>query len=71
MVWFFCRVLPYLICIPKPRIQLIIIKKGWHVTVAYIVGFFVMIYMVGWHPHAPHKEKHMQQEEVVLEQDKD
>jgi Na+/H+ antiporter NhaD/arsenite permease-like protein len=43
------------------------IKKGWHVAVAYVIGFFVMIYTVGWHPHAPHKEKHIQQQEELLE----
>jgi hypothetical protein len=26
-----------------------------------------MIYIVGWHPHTPHKEKHIQQQEEVLE----
>ena len=26
------------------------IKGGWHVAVAYVVGFFVMYYVVGWHP---------------------
>ena len=31
------------------------LKNGWHVTVAYIIGFFVMLAVVGWHPHAPHK----------------
>jgi len=31
------------------------IKGGWHVSVAYIVGFLVMLAVVGWHPHAPHK----------------
>jgi Na+/H+ antiporter NhaD/arsenite permease-like protein len=31
------------------------LKSGWHVTVAYIIGFFVMLTVVGWHPHAPHK----------------
>ncbi|HEY8239919.1 MAG TPA: citrate transporter, partial [Kiritimatiellia bacterium] len=31
------------------------LKGGWHVTLAYIVGFLVMLYTVGWHPHAPHK----------------
>ena len=31
------------------------LKNGWHVTVAYILGFFVMLAVVGWHPHAPHK----------------
>ena len=28
--------------------------NGWHVTVAYTIGFFFMLYMVGWHPDAPH-----------------
>jgi Na+/H+ antiporter NhaD/arsenite permease-like protein len=37
------------------------IKKGWHVTVAYIVGFFVLMHTLGWQPHAPHKKKHMQE----------
>lgn len=32
------------------------ITNGWHVTVAYIVSFFVMIGIVGWHPHAPHRK---------------
>jgi hypothetical protein len=31
------------------------IKGGWHVPVAYIVGFFVMYYTLGWHPHEPHR----------------
>jgi Na+/H+ antiporter NhaD/arsenite permease-like protein len=26
---------------------------GWHVTVAYIIGFFFMLAMIGWHPDAP------------------
>ncbi len=25
-------------------------KEGWHVTVAYVIGFFVMLALVGWHP---------------------
>lgn len=36
------------------------VTKGWHVTVAYILGFFIMLYTVGWHPHAPHKENRIQ-----------
>ncbi|MBI3575538.1 MAG: citrate transporter, partial [Gammaproteobacteria bacterium] len=31
------------------------LKSGWHVAVAYIIGFFVMLAVVGWQPHAPHK----------------
>ena len=30
---------------------------GWHVTVAYVVGFFVMLAVIGWHPDPPHKKK--------------
>lgn len=26
--------------------------KGWHVAVAYVVGFFVMLAVLGWHPHS-------------------
>lgn len=26
------------------------IKGGWHVAVGYIVGFFVLLLVVGWHP---------------------
>lgn len=33
------------------------IRHGWHVTVAYIIGFFVMLATVGWHPEAQHKVK--------------
>jgi len=32
------------------------LREGWHVTLAYVVGFFIMLYAVGWEPHAPHKE---------------
>ena len=28
---------------------------GWHVTLAYVVGFFVLLLVMGWHPNAPHK----------------
>jgi len=33
------------------------LREGWHVTVAYVIGFFVMLALVGWQPHAPHKAK--------------
>lgn len=44
------------------------IRKGWHVTVAYIAGFFTLINTLGWHPHAPHREKNLQQKEVVVQE---
>ncbi|WP_050420206.1 SLC13 family permease [Bradyrhizobium tropiciagri] len=30
------------------------ITQGWPITVAYVVGFFVMLALLGWHPDAPH-----------------
>ncbi|MBF0428878.1 MAG: citrate transporter [Magnetococcales bacterium] len=26
------------------------LRHGWHVTLAYIIGFFIMLTLVGWHP---------------------
>jgi Na+/H+ antiporter NhaD/arsenite permease-like protein len=34
------------------------IKSGWHVTVAYVIGFFVLLWTIGWEPHEPHKKSH-------------
>jgi Na+/H+ antiporter NhaD/arsenite permease-like protein len=28
---------------------------GWHVTLAYVVGFFFMLAVLGWRPDPPHK----------------
>ena len=28
------------------------LKGGWHVAMAYVIGFFTMLVAVGWHPHA-------------------
>jgi Na+/H+ antiporter NhaD/arsenite permease-like protein len=28
---------------------------GWHVTLAYVVGFVALMIVLGWQPHAPHK----------------
>jgi hypothetical protein len=26
------------------------LRHGWHVAVAYVVGFFVLLMLLGWHP---------------------
>jgi hypothetical protein len=26
------------------------VRHGWHVTLAYVLGFLVMLALVGWHP---------------------
>ena len=31
------------------------LKHGWHVAFAYVVGFMVMLAVLGWHPDAAHK----------------
>jgi hypothetical protein len=31
------------------------LRGGWHVALAYVAGFAVMMLVLGWHPHAPHK----------------
>ena len=25
------------------------LRHGWHVAVAYVIGFFVMLVLIGWH----------------------
>ena len=30
------------------------VSQGWPVAVAYVIGFFVMLAILGWHPDAPH-----------------
>jgi Na+/H+ antiporter NhaD/arsenite permease-like protein len=32
------------------------LRHGWFVAVAYVVGFFAMLVIAGWHPHEPHKK---------------
>jgi Na+/H+ antiporter NhaD/arsenite permease-like protein len=43
---------------PEAKNTVNYVKKGWHVTLAYILGFFALIGIMGWHPHAPHKKSH-------------
>jgi Na+/H+ antiporter NhaD/arsenite permease-like protein len=35
---------------PETRSAVAYVKHGWHVTVAYIVGFFVLLAIMGWTP---------------------
>jgi Na+/H+ antiporter NhaD/arsenite permease-like protein len=30
---------------------------GWHVTLAYVIGFFVLLAILGWNADAPHKKR--------------
>ncbi len=31
------------------------LRHGWHVVVAYVIGFFVMVAVLDWHPNERHK----------------
>src|SRR5262245_5172764 len=33
------------------------LRHGWHVAVAYVVGFFIMLAIIGWHPDAAHRKQ--------------
>ncbi|MGH6769380.1 MAG: citrate transporter, partial [Xanthobacteraceae bacterium] len=33
------------------------LRHGWHIALAYVFGFFVMLAILGWHPDAPHKKR--------------
>jgi Na+/H+ antiporter NhaD/arsenite permease-like protein len=50
---------------PEARSVVNYVKSGWHITFAYIVSFFVMLAIAGWHPHKPHKNKQIVPVEVA------
>jgi Na+/H+ antiporter NhaD/arsenite permease-like protein len=33
------------------------LRHGWHVAIAYVIGFFVMLAVVGWNPDPDHKKR--------------
>jgi Na+/H+ antiporter NhaD/arsenite permease-like protein len=35
---------------PEARNVVLWVKNGWHVAVAYIIGFFVLYFVMGWEP---------------------
>ena len=36
---------------PQTRSVGLWLRHGWHVAVAYVLGFFAMLLVIGWHPH--------------------
>ena len=32
------------------------LRHGWHVALAYVIGFFVLLAVLGWHPNERHKK---------------
>jgi Na+/H+ antiporter NhaD/arsenite permease-like protein len=33
------------------------LRHGWHVALAYVIGFFVLLAVLGWHPDVDHKKQ--------------
>jgi Na+/H+ antiporter NhaD/arsenite permease-like protein len=42
---------------PQGRSVGLWLKHGWHVALAYVIGFFVLLAVLGWHPNPPHKQQ--------------
>ncbi|CAM9917500.1 unnamed protein product, partial [Phaeothamnion confervicola] len=40
---------------PEARSVGLWLKHGWYIAVAYVIGFFVLLAVMGWHPNEPHK----------------
>ena len=53
---------------PEAKSVVKYVRAGWHVTLAYIVGFFIMLWIVGWQPHEPHRKdkKDTSSENVII-----
>ena len=42
---------------PESKDALRWLVAGWHVALAYVIGFFVMLAVLGWHADPPHKSR--------------
>jgi Na+/H+ antiporter NhaD/arsenite permease-like protein len=31
------------------------LRHGWHVALAYVIGFAILLATLGWQPHTPHR----------------
>jgi hypothetical protein len=40
---------------PEGKNAIAWVRGGWHVTVAYVIGFFVMLAIQGWYPQPKHE----------------
>jgi Na+/H+ antiporter NhaD/arsenite permease-like protein len=52
---------------PETRNTIDYVKKAWHIPIAYVAGFAMLILVLGWHPHANHNVK--QEKEPIIQQD--
>ena len=40
---------------PEARSAIAWVRGGWYIPIAYVVGFFVMLVVIGWHPQSKPK----------------
>ena len=40
---------------PEGKDAIAWVKSGWHVAVAYVIGFAALLFTLGWLPNEPHK----------------
>jgi Na+/H+ antiporter NhaD/arsenite permease-like protein len=61
--------------LPEAKSVIKYVRHGWHVIVAYIAGFFVLLWLLGWHPQTygkleksikKHLKKNIQIESMAL-----
>lgn len=36
---------------PEAKSVFVWIREGWWIALGYVVGFFALIFSLGWHPH--------------------
>lgn len=53
---------------PEAKNAVAWLKGGWHVAVAYVVAFMVMLAVLGWRPDPPHKKVELDLERPGLTQ---
>jgi Na+/H+ antiporter NhaD/arsenite permease-like protein len=50
---------------PEAKSVLQWLRHGWHIAIAYVVGFFIMLALIGWHADADHKKRSQHQRSPV------
>ena len=40
---------------PEAKSVALWLRHGWYIPIAYVIGFFAMLVLVGWHPDPAHK----------------
>jgi len=52
---------------PEARSVVAWVRGGWHVALAYVLGFAALILVMGWHPHEPRRPAAVADAPAVVE----